>query len=152
MAHLLQGGGTVSFKIKINLRVEMEGMEELQRKLRKISEKVGPEKVSPILYDAAETITARIQANVNSINKVSGNLRDSPVTKQMSGSPNNPKPCISAIDRKVAPHAHLVEFGAKGGKIRAQPFFRTAWDSSKGSVKATLEGGIKKIVEQGVRV
>lgn len=116
---------------------KIEGMKEFDRAIEKLTKSIGADETEPILFSAAEIVTAEIQSNVNQIPKVTGNLRSSPVTKMMEKRRHGePRPSIAAIDRKKAPHAHLVEFGARGGQMPAQPFFRPAWDAKR---KAALE-------------
>ena len=125
---------------------QIEGTEEFNRKMLRLAKNLGDDQVAPVTHEAAKMVTAQVQANVNAINKVTGNLRASPVTRQMSRTTS-----IAAIDRRIAPHAHLVEKGAKGGTIPAQPFFRPAWDATKGAAKAHIANGIKKLVEGAVK-
>jgi HK97 gp10 family phage protein len=128
--------------------VKLEGLPELERSIKKIIDSMSADEVEPIIFGAGEIVTAEVQANVNKIRKVTGNLRSSPVTKMMEKRRHGePRPTISAIDRKIAPHAHLVEFGARGGQMPAQPFFRPAWDAKR---KAALEH-IKKELAKSVK-
>lgn len=124
--------------------VTIEGIPELERKLREAAKAVGPEKVQDLTFEAMQMMTDRVQSNVNSINAVTGRLRRSPVTRKMSGST-----AISAIDRRIAPHAGLVEFGTS--RMAAQPYFRTAWDSMRDTVKKHVENGLKKLIEGATR-
>jgi len=130
--------------------VKIEGLKELNRAIEKLSKAVGADAVEPIIKGAADIITAKVQENVNAIPAVTGNLRKSPVTKMM---PNRygdqPRPSIAAIDRKVAPHAHLLERGTS--KMSPRPFFRPAWDAGKGPALQHIKEGLKKAVESGVR-
>ena len=124
--------------------VRIEGIPELNRKLEKAAEVVGHEKVQDLTYEAMQMMTERVQANVNGISAVTGRLRRSPVTRKMSGST-----AISAIDRKIAPHAHLVEQGTS--RMAAQPFFRPAWDNMRDTVKKHVEQGLKRLIEGATR-
>jgi len=124
--------------------VRIEGIPELNRKLEEAAKVVGHEKVQDLTYEAMQMMTDRVQSNVNSINAVTGNLRRSPVTRKMSGST-----AISAIDRKIAPHAAIVEQGTS--RMAAQPFFRPAVDAMWGSVKKHVENGLKRLIEGATR-
>ena len=148
--------------------VHIEGMEELENKLKKISQdlqgKYVTEKFMPAAQYAADQIRARAPQGPT------GNLKRSIVAKKLE-----PKQftatVITAIDRKIAPHAHLVEFGtsarfvkkksvmvSKGGDffgtevapMPARPFFRPGWDAVKGKVEDMIKHGIKEIVEKDV--
>lgn len=131
---------------------KLEGMPKLDRKLKKIVDQVGAEKVEPIIYEAASQVTSEVQQNVNAINQVSGNLRRSPVTRMMDRRrADQPRPSIAAIDRRKAPHAHLVEFGARGGQMPAQPFFRPGWDRGRPKAQYHIRRGLENLVRRGAR-
>lgn len=51
------------------------------------------------------------------------------------------------INRKIAPHLHWVNFGARGGAMPANPFFDRGRNKSRGVVRATLTAGYKPIIE-----
>lgn len=124
--------------------VRIEGIPELIRKLEEAAKVVGHEKVQDLTYEAMQMMTDRVQSNVNSINAVTGNLRRSPVTRKMRGST-----AISAIDRKIAPHASLIEQGTS--RMAAQPYFRPAWDNMRDTVKKHVEQGLKRLIEGATR-
>ena len=130
--------------------VKMVGMEELDRKMQKLAKSLGPDNTEPMLYGAAELVTTQVQANVNSIRRVTGNLSRSPVTKMMSKQKaGEPRPSIAAIDRKIAPHAWLVEFGSS--KSSPTPYFRPAWDSKRGAALEHIKKELAKAVREGTR-
>ncbi len=127
--------------------VKIEGMIELDRAFKRLAQRLGPDVAEPILLEGAQIITDEVQSNVNQINAVTGRLRRSPVTKLVGERRgNNPRPAISAIDRKVAPHAFLVETGI--GKGPAQPYFRPAWDTKRGEAESHVLGRLKKAAEE----
>jgi len=162
----------------MSVTVRVEGMEKLEQKLKKLLRKMGPDEIEPVLFDAAAIVTEQVQANVNRINRVSGRLSRSPVTKQLElRQGENPRPAISAIERnwrlaKGAPHAHLVERGTTGprtikkksvlrsktgqffGKVvapmSAQPFFKPAWQVTKGRALDYVKRKLARQVEGGV--
>lgn len=71
-----------------------------------------------------------------------GNLKRSLRAVILSG--DNP-PAIAAVDRKVAPHAHLIEFGTS--RAPAYPFFRPAVDAHADKLGKGLRGWLKDKVE-----
>ncbi len=71
-----------------------------------------------------------------------GNLKRSLRAVILRG--NNP-PAIAAVDRKVAPHAHLIEFGTS--RAPAYPFFRPAVDAHADKLGRDLKGWLKDKVE-----
>ena len=133
---------------KVNVKIE--GMAELDRKMKKLADKVGADTTEKILFSAAELVTAEVQTRVNGIPKVTGNLSRSPVTKMIGRQKaGEPRPSISAIDRKVAPHAGLVEFGTS--RMSARPYFRPAWDGKRGAALEHIKKELAKAVREGTR-
>ena len=136
----------------------IDGIPEFRAAIERVKKSLGNDKLEPIIKGAADIITKQVRVNVNAINKVSGRLRASPKTKMLKGmfGNRNPRPSISAIERSPykksgAPHAHLVERGAKGGTIPAQPFFRPAWDMKRGEALKHIETESAKSVKGAVR-
>lgn len=48
------------------------------------------------------------------------------------------------VDYKIAPHAHLVEYGGRGGEMPAQPFMRTAVDVKQAEAGKIVETDLLK--------
>ena len=58
------------------------------------------------------------------------------------------KPIMSfvRVNRRIVPHAHLVEFGARAGKMPANPFFRRgAASGAQSALDAVVDGASKAI-------
>lgn len=125
----------------IKPRVKIEGSEELNSKFEKIVEAMGYDKVEDILYKKAEIVrdTIRDKAPLGP----TGNLRRSAMAKRMP--PGRVPIVIAGIDRRIAPHAHLLEFGTV--KMSAKPFFRPAWDSVKDKINRDLAKEFGKAIE-----
>ena len=49
---------------------------------------------------------------------------------------------------KIAPHAHLVEFGARGGEMPAQPFMRPAIETKKHEAGQAIEADLLKRIKK----
>ena len=82
-------------------------------------------------------------------------------------------PQIAAVDRKKAPHAHLVEFGTSTrrvkvkrvlydkktgkffgtlvGEMPAKPFVRQSLQAKEGEAVAHVIEGIKRLIEEGAK-
>ena len=127
--------------------VELEGIEDFRAMVKRLVDSVGPAKAEPILKQSADLMTAQVRENVQQINKVTGRLSVSPATrmgKQLYyGVPRTAISFIRYRTAKAAPHAHLVERGARGGQMPAQPFWRPAWDSRRGAMLALIETRVK---------
>ena len=123
--------------------VKLEGVPELEGKLQKIANNLHGEKVSREFMPIAEMVRDHIKSGIP--RGTSGNLARSVVAKAL-----DPRKfvavVIAAIDRKIAPHAHLLEFGTS--RMSAQPFFRPGWDSIKGRVEDMVKKKLKHNVEK----
>jgi len=120
--------------------------------------------VEPILNKGARMITQA--AKPNAPVGPTGNLKRAVRTKKLKRYFGHPAPSISAIDRKKAPHAHLVHEGtgeriggAKSkryrgkhfGKMPANPFFKKAWDENRSKVLDYITKEVAKEVNNSVR-
>jgi HK97 gp10 family phage protein len=124
--------------------VKIEGKEELDRKLKQLIEHVDPDKLEPVLLNCAREVaeTARAKAPLGP----TGNLKRSLIAKLMPRS--RVSIAIAAVDRKIAPHGHLVEFGHGGPHpAPAHPFFRPAWDETRDKIYKTITEFLKTAVE-----
>lgn len=127
------------------MTVKIEGIPELEHKLDKMGKNMSGEKLGPLHLKGAQVVRDAIiqKAPVGP----TGNLKRSPVAKLMK--PREFFVCaIAAIDRKIAPHAHLLEFGTV--KMSARPFFRPAWDETRDKVRRMIQEGLKKQVENSI--
>ena len=125
--------------------IRLEGKEELDRKLKKMAESIGYENMEKILMESAVEVRNALKeaAPVGP----TGNLRRSMIAKAM---PKGSVPVVIAgIDRKIAPHAHLVEFGTV--KMSAKPFFRPTWDRLRTKVNKDIADKSGRAVGDSVR-
>lgn len=126
--------------------VKLDGMDELMKQFQDLQKAVHPDKVEPITLKAARDIAREIR--LWAPQGPTGNLRKAIRAKQLKRFGMNPAPAIAAVDRKRAPHAHLVEYGhalVRGGKtighVPANPFFR-------GAVSASQEPVLKEVIQK----
>ena len=129
----------------MNDATKLEGQEELNRKLGKMSESVGYKNMENILMGSAvefkEALIAKAPVGPT------GNLKRSPIAKAMKKS--RVPVVIAGIDRKIAPHAHLVEFGTV--KMPAKPFFRPTWDGMRKKVNEDIAKKSGKAIEGSIK-
>lgn len=125
--------------------VKVTGIEDAERAIGRIIKSVHPDQVEPVLVDSAEIMTRQVQQNVNAIPPVTGNLARAPVTKQLPARwHGEPRPAIAAMDRRIAPHAWLVEFYNHGG---TRPYFRPAILATRGAAMSNLMQALKSAIE-----
>jgi HK97 gp10 family phage protein len=77
-----------------------------------------------------------------------GSLRRAIIAKTFKGKSKEVPSAFAAIDYRIAPHAHLVEFGARGGQMPADPFFRPAIDSNRMHVVSIIKRGLQKTIKR----
>ena len=155
----------------VNFRID--GIDDLKRQIEKITREMGPDNVEKVNYDAADIITREVQSRAPQ--GPTGNLKSSPVTKKLKREYyGHPARAIAAIDRKKAPHAHLVEYGTSSrrevkdkqvlydsktgkffgksvGPMTARPFFRPAVDAKYNEAFDFLKNGLGDLIDRGVR-
>ncbi len=131
------------------------GFDIVAANIDKVKASIRPEHVETVLLDGAVVIGQT--AINNAPTGPTGNLKRGIVAKTLQRrDPNQPAPAIVAVDYRIAPHAHLVEFGhfithkrrgAATGWVPPHPFFRPAWDAQGETVKNTITESLKNIVE-----
>lgn len=129
-----------------NLPFKIEGTELLLRKLDKLSGSVDRNAIEPKVLKEAKVIAD------NARNKAprgpTGNLKRSLHARMLKHKTGYAMAAIAAVDRKIAPHAHFIEFGTS--KMSARPFFRPAVDECSGKAKGNLAQAIKSLIEGAV--
>lgn len=150
--------------------VKLIGVKELEAQLGRINKSLD-NAAKQSLLNQAEMVRDKIREKAPE--GPTGNLKRSPVAKLLSSRSGYPFIAIAGIDRKIAPHAHLVEFG--GSNIRtpkktkvlfdkdtgqffgtevspmpAHPFFRPAIQEAMPKAYSNLVEDLKKGVEKEV--
>ena len=124
----------------------IEGILETANKLKQISNCLKGKAMGDTLLKQAQVIAE--DASDRAPLGPTGNLKRSPIAKLLPAKANYPIIAIAGIDRKITPHAHLIEFGTS--KMSARPFFRPAVDAHRGKVVDNIKDGAKSIVEKAV--
>jgi len=129
-----------------NLTFKIEGIMETASKLKQLSDSLKGKAMGDNLLKQAQMIAddARDRAPLGP----TGNLKRSLHAKLLDDKLRFPKVAIAAVDRKIAPHAHLIEFGTC--KMSARPFFRPAVDANGRKVIDNIKDGAKKLIERAV--
>lgn len=100
------------------------------------------QRMEPILLQAAKMVAERAAANAP---VRTGKLRDSLRSWVGTRKAKNPA-ALAAVDRKIAPHAYLVEYGTQFAA--AHPYFRPALAEMRGPVRRLLKTELKRLVAQ----
>jgi len=126
--------------------VHIEGVKELEAKIEQLNKGMNGEKLSkrimPIAQEAADHIRDGAPQGPT------GNLKRSIKAKELTPR-ESVATVIVAVDRKIAPHAHLLEFGTV--RMSPHPFFRPGWDSVKEKVEREFKEVLKGQVEDSAR-
>ena len=121
----------------MKLSFKIEGMALLASKLDKLSSSIGGNSLKPDVL-AQATIIAEDARN-RAPRGPTGNLKRSLHAESM---PGGPPVAIAAVDRKIAPHAGLVEFGTV--KMSARPYFRPAVDARMKQAEGNLKDAAQR--------
>lgn len=134
------------------LTVRLDGLRELEARVQELRDSLDPDKVEPILLEGARIIANRMREKAPV--GPTGSLRASIVARQLKRLGKGPAPAVAAVDRKIAPHAHLVEYGHKtpeGGRVPAHPFFRPAVDETEGAAARHVMQKLDELLDKAVR-
>lgn len=139
--------------------VEIEGKKEFEQTLRNLVQALPNEKVEPVMMEGAKVIAdaARSKAPQGA----TGNLKRSIKAKFLRQIGTYPRSAAAAVDRKIAPHAHLIEFGTKPrmqkttgrytGIGPARPFFRPAVDTNVARIYTQIKDKLLDMILEAAR-
>ena len=124
--------------MKLNFR--FEGLGLFNSKCGKLKNSVSGPSTEKASLEKAKVIAedARSRAPLGP----TGNLKRSLVAKLLDKRGDNPRVALAGVDRKIAPHAHFLEFGTS--RMSAHPFFRPAVESHKEGVTNSIKKRIER--------
>jgi HK97 gp10 family phage protein len=131
-------------------KITLGGHKELQKQFKRLAKSLDPDKVEPIFMQSAAIIRDEAISNVESQTKEkTGNLRKSIKAKKWKRKGEEVTIVLAAVDRKIAPHAHLLEYGTQN--MSARPFFAPAVDAKSGEAEKHFTDGMRKLIEEVAR-
>lgn len=167
------------------LRWELHGQEDLMRTFERMTEVLSPDQVEPLYKKGAQVIAREARKNApvrkqqahgrggGGATKAPGVLKRAIVQRGLRRlGPRSPAPTIAAIDRKKAPHAHLVNDGTRfrrvspprwaylggrpviidnTGRMPANKFFPDAVRAKQQHAINVVERGVMQILEDSMR-
>ncbi len=142
----------------MDFTVDIQGMDEINKTIQRLAKSLKPDDVEPVLLKGAKIIATEAKSRAK--RGPTGNLKKAIRTKKLKrlGFGNQPAAVIAAVDRKKAPHAHLVEFGhalVRNGRVighvPAYPFWRPAVDAKAGEAMSQVERDLTKLVEEAAK-
>ena len=129
--------------------VRWEGLPEINRNVDRLLSQMGHregqktgDKVKRVLMGAA--LTVRDEAR-DMVPVRTGKLRSAIFAAYGDERKSD---VLVGVNHRIAPHAHLVEFGSRGGKQPAQPYMRPAITATRGKVANIVADGLRKILDE----
>jgi len=127
----------------MDFNCNIQGMEQLKANSEKLAKEARKAASASVLRQA-EMVRDAIRTKAPQ--GPTGNLKRSAIAKLMPEKGEYPPIAIAGIDRRIAPHAGIVEFGSS--RAPAHPYFRPAVDETKDKVKENLKNDIKQGIER----
>ena len=131
----------------MDVTVDIEGMQDLEKNVRKLAKATDPEAVGQVLLKEGAILEGRFRAAAPR----------GPTGRLQGAAYSNLAPSRIAVfagfrqGKGKAPHAHLVEFGHGGlHPAPAHPFMRPVWDASKREMLEGVQEGIKQSIEGAI--
>lgn len=145
----------MSFEVEI----DVEGLAEAARRIRSVMSALESEDVEKVLVKGAEVVGRQVRANIRSMTKRrSGRLLSAVKISKGKRRGKLFATAFTAMDRKKAPHSHLVEYGhrvVRNGQVvghaAPRPFFRAAVDQTRAEVGRIVNEGIAQLIEKAAR-
>lgn len=134
---------------------EIKGFDEISASITRLSKALPPEQVEPVYRKGASIIAKVIRKNIPI--GPTKNLRKSLRVKKLKRHNSGAAAYIVAIDRKRAPHAHLVEDGhkvkrKKDGEVvgysKPHPFFSPGVDASENEALQFVEDKLMTMLDK----
>ncbi len=125
-------------------QVTLEGFTKLQKKFKDLIEVLDGRELLKAMMKPARSLRNEIKRRAS--RGPTGNLKRSPVAKRFRRKVRGEPAVFVAIDRKIAPHAHLVEFGTV--RMAAKPFFRPTYDRMQSGLVGIMGKEAWKIISK----
>ena len=126
--------------------IKVEGLDELIKQLGGLKQVEGL--MQPGRMKAAQIVQSAIEAEAP--RGPTGNLKRSIEINPSVLSKRSKNLTFVAINHKVAPHAHLVEFGARGGNMPENAFFTRGYRKSRSSGADALMADAKAAIDKAL--
>ena len=105
-------------------KMEISGLDSLKNRFRRLAAVIDYDTAQEIVKESADDLQGQVRTAAPL--GPTGNLKAGVISKDM---PKSRVPVsIVAMDYRIAPHAHLVEYGTS--KMAARPFFRPTVDAN----------------------
>lgn len=138
--------------------IEIQGKEEFEKTLLALAKALPNDKVEPVMLEGAKVVAATAKAKAPK--GPTGNLKKGVKAKLLRQVSNYPRSAAAAVDRKIAPHAYIIEYGTKPryqksgrytGSGPARPFFRPAVDTNKGRIQEEVITKLGNLIDSAMK-
>ena len=123
--------------------LRIEGIEEIENNLDRVLNATTGKAMKEVMMQAA-LVARNIVRDLAPLGKT-GNLKKAAFAA--FGDPSKPNVLVG-MNYKIAPHAHLVEFGHAGKAAGPHPYFRPGITIAAPRMKPILEAGFRKVIEE----
>ncbi len=133
----------------MSMGMKITGTKEVILNLKDLDKDI-IEDVQSAINSGAKKVADRARANapLGPTGNLKRAIKDKPMPIKL---PQFPLVAIAVVDRNKktgAPHAHLVEYGGRGGRMPAQPYLRPALDHSKSEIISGIDSALSKAVRR----
>jgi len=142
----------------MDINIEIQGKEEFEKTLLTLAKALPNDKVEPVMMEGAKVVAAAAKARAPQ--GPTGNLKKGVKAKYLRQISNYPRSAAAAVDRKIARHAHIIEYGTKpryqkSGRYTgigpAKPFFRPAVDTNREPVYRKVRDKLLNMILEAAR-
>jgi len=130
--------------------VALHGMNQLLKDFQALGDALADKEMENELLGIGNNLKRRIKSEApkGPTRRLKRSIISSRFKKKSRKFKHNPATFV-AVDRKIAPHAHLVEFGTV--KMAAKSFFRSTIDSEQARINENIKREAKNILKKTVR-
>ena len=142
----------------MDINIEIQGKEAFEKTLLALAKALPNDKVEPLMLEGAKVVAAAAKAKAP--RGPSGHLKKAVKAKMLRQISNYPRSAAATVDRKIAPHAYIVEYGTKpryqkSGRYTgigpAIPFFRPAVDTNKGRIQDEVITKLGNLIDSAMK-
>ena len=142
----------------MDINIEIQGKEAFEKTLLALAKALPNNKVEPVMMAGPKVIAAAAKAKAPQ--GPTGKLKKAVKAKMLRQIGNYPRSAAAAVDRKIAPHAYIIEYGTKpryqkSGRYTgigpAIPFFRPAVDTNKGRIQDEVITKLGNLIDSAMK-
>ena len=142
----------------MDINIEIQGKEAFEKTLLALAKALPNDKVEPVMLEGAKVVAAAARAKAPQ--GPTGKLKKAVKAKMLRQIGNYPRSAAAAVDRKIAPHAYIIEYGTKpryqkSGRYTgigpAIPFFRPAVDTNKGRIQDEVITKLGNLIDSAMK-